>query len=212
MTGELDAWDERSRMRISDADRHRVAELLREAAGDGRLELGELDERLGAAYAAKTYADLVPITADLPMAGRSGQPSPHFEGTAGPVEHYQRSVAVMSSSVRRGEWDPGESYWALSLMGSVVLDLRQAVLTRPETVIHASSVMGSIDVLVDEHTRVIVDGVAIMGTFEQGRDKVEAQLRPDAPLVRVTGIAMMGSVTVRRKAQPGESRRRMLAG
>jgi hypothetical protein len=36
MTSELDAWGERSRMRISDADRHRVAELLREAAGDGR--------------------------------------------------------------------------------------------------------------------------------------------------------------------------------
>jgi hypothetical protein len=212
MTGELDAWDERSRMRISDADRHRVAELLREAAGDGRLELGELDERLGAAYAAKTYADLVPITADLPVAGRSGQPAPHVVGTPGPVEHYERSVAVMSNSIRRGEWDPGESYSALALMGSVVLDLRQAVLARPETVIRASSVMGSIDVYVDAHTRVIVDGIGIMGTFEQGRDKVDAQLRPDSPLVRVTGIALMGAVTVRRKSQPGESRRRMLPG
>jgi hypothetical protein len=212
MTGELDAWDERSRMRISDADRHRVAELLREAAGDGRLELGELDERLGAAYAAKTYADLVPITADLPVAGRSGQPAPHVVGAPGPVERYERSVAVMSSSVRRGAWDPGGSYSALALMGSVVLDLRQAVLARPETVIRASSVMGSIDVYVDAHTRVIVDGIGIMGTFEQGRDKVEAQLRPDSPLVRVTGIALMGAVTVRRKSQPGESRRRMLPG
>jgi len=212
MTGELDAWDERSRMRISDADRHRVAELLREAAGDGRLELGELDERLGAAYAAKTYADLVPITADLPVAGRSGQPAPHVVGASGPVERYERSVAVMSSSVRRGAWDPGGSYSALALMGSVVLDLRQAVLARPETVIRASSVMGSIDVYVDAHTRVIVDGIGIMGTFEQGRDKVEAQVRPDSPLVRVTGIALMGAVTVRRKSQPGESRRRMLPG
>src|SRR5688500_12941466 len=56
-------------LRVSDEDRHKVAEILREAAGEGRIDLDELDERLGAAYAAKTYADLVPITVDLPIAG-----------------------------------------------------------------------------------------------------------------------------------------------
>ena len=55
-----------SLLRISDADRHQVAELLRDAAGEGRLDLEELDERLEATYAARTYADLVPITIDLP--------------------------------------------------------------------------------------------------------------------------------------------------
>ena len=55
-----------SAMRISDADRHRVAEFLREAAGEGRIDLDELDSRLEATYAAKTYGDLVPITVDLP--------------------------------------------------------------------------------------------------------------------------------------------------
>ena len=52
-------------MRISDAERHRVAEVLREAAGEGRLDLDELDERLELTFAAKTYADPLPITADL---------------------------------------------------------------------------------------------------------------------------------------------------
>ncbi len=56
-------------LRVSDEDRHKVAEILREAAGEGRIDLDELDERLGATYAAKTYADLVPITLDLPIAG-----------------------------------------------------------------------------------------------------------------------------------------------
>ncbi len=67
MAGELDGYDDRSRLRISDADRHQVAELLREAAGEGRLDIEELDERLEAAYSAKTYGDLVPLTADLPV-------------------------------------------------------------------------------------------------------------------------------------------------
>ena len=47
-------------LRVSDEDRHKVAEILREAAGEGRIDLEELDERLEATYAAKTYADLVP--------------------------------------------------------------------------------------------------------------------------------------------------------
>ena len=74
MAGELDGYDDRSRLRISDADRHRVAELLREAAGEGRIDMEELDERLEAAYVAKTYADLVPLTADLPLAGQPHPP------------------------------------------------------------------------------------------------------------------------------------------
>jgi hypothetical protein len=62
--GELEGRDP-AQMRISDADRHRVAEVLRDAAGEGRLDLSELEERLEATWAAKTYGDLVPLTVDL---------------------------------------------------------------------------------------------------------------------------------------------------
>ena len=44
-------------LRVSDTDRHQVAEILRQAAGEGRIDLTRLDERLEATYAAKTYAD-----------------------------------------------------------------------------------------------------------------------------------------------------------
>ncbi len=54
-----------SLLRISDSDRQKVAEVLRDAAGEGRIDLEELDERLELTWGAKTYADLVPITADL---------------------------------------------------------------------------------------------------------------------------------------------------
>src|SRR5437899_9080818 len=53
-------------MRASDADRERVAEVLRTAAAEGRLRLDELDERLATVYAARTYAELEPVTHDLP--------------------------------------------------------------------------------------------------------------------------------------------------
>jgi len=77
MEGPLDPRDP-ALLRVSDADRHKVAEILRQAAGEGRLDLDELDERLESAYAAKTYADLVPITADLPSGAvcRCRRPAP----------------------------------------------------------------------------------------------------------------------------------------
>lgn len=53
-------------IRCSDADRERTGERLRTAAGEGRLTMTELDERLGAAYAATYQHELVALTTDLP--------------------------------------------------------------------------------------------------------------------------------------------------
>ncbi|UUZ60254.1 hypothetical protein [Nocardioides sp. B-3] len=68
--------------------------------------------------------------------------------------------------------------------------------------------MGGIDVIVNAFTRVSVEGVGIMGAFDEARAKVEPVLGPDSPLVRVRGIALMGAVTVVRKPMPGEGRKR----
>ncbi|WP_420330327.1 DUF1707 SHOCT-like domain-containing protein [Micromonospora endolithica] len=58
--------DGRGEMRAADADRQAVADRLRVAVDEGRLDLHEYDERLQRAYAARTYADLTDLVADLP--------------------------------------------------------------------------------------------------------------------------------------------------
>ena len=192
-----------AQMRISDADRHQVAEILREAAGEGRLDLDELDERLEATYAARTYADLVPITHDLPVARSAQAPLPRPASLPPvPATRYESSVAIMSGVDRKGVWEVGPSHNVVCIMGGVTLDLREAVFAGPEVVITANTLMGGIDIVVNEATRVIVEGTGVMGAFEQGRDKVAAQLTPDSPVVRVRGVALMGAVTVIRKGPP----------
>ena len=52
-------------MRASDADRDRVLDMLREAAGDGRLTAAEFDERMEAALSSRTLGELAALTADL---------------------------------------------------------------------------------------------------------------------------------------------------
>ena len=54
------------RIRVSDAERERVAARLREHFAEGRLSQEELDERLSAALSAKTEGDLRRVMADLP--------------------------------------------------------------------------------------------------------------------------------------------------
>ncbi|MFF4878142.1 DUF1707 domain-containing protein [Micromonospora sp. NPDC000668] len=58
--------DGRDGMRAADADREAVADRLRVALGEGRLDLHEYDERLQRAYAARTYAELDVLLTDLP--------------------------------------------------------------------------------------------------------------------------------------------------
>ena len=201
-----------SQLRISDDDRHRVAEVLRHAAGEGRIDFEELDQRLEEAYAAKTYADLVPITADLPIhpaTQPSTPPAVPQPSSLMPASSHANSVAIMSETKRQGSWLVPAQHTAFSMMGSVQLDLREAQFAAREVTIYANSVMGDVRIIVNAHTRVIVDGVAIMAEFTEAREKVPAELTPDSPVVRVKGFALMAGVTVQRKAMPGQTRKRL---
>jgi Flp pilus assembly protein TadB len=54
------------RMRVSDSERERVAQFLREQSLEGRLDHEELEDRIGGAYRAKTAGELQDLIEDLP--------------------------------------------------------------------------------------------------------------------------------------------------
>ncbi len=196
-------------LRCSDADREKVAEALRSATADGRIDLDEMHERLERTYAARTYRDLEPLVADLPgMAGPSlpvrGQPAPLQ--AAEPTGSLDRvggtptsgaAVAVMSGTARAGEWVLPESFSAVAVMGEVKLDLREARFETSEVTVIAVAIMGGVKILAPSDVAVVVDGVGIMGAFEGPREMLGAEHRVK---VRVTGLALMGGVEVRRRA------------
>jgi len=63
-------------LRASDADRDAVAERLRQAAIEGRLEPHELEERLHTALRARTYSELDRLVSDLPRRSPPPRPRP----------------------------------------------------------------------------------------------------------------------------------------
>lgn len=198
MSGELSPREgpDPALLRISDAERHQVAELLREAAGEGRLDLDELDERLAATYAARTYADLVPITADLPT-----QAPTQASGRTAPVDGPEREshVAVMSGLKRSGTWTVPRHLTVFAMMGGAELDLRHATFAADEVTLTLNVFMGGATVVVGPRTRVVMEGVGIMGGYSGPSGLVDADLDPSSPVVRVRGVAIWGGVSVERK-------------
>lgn len=194
-------------LRVSDADREQAAEVLRQAAGDGRLTLDELDERLSAAYAAKTYADLESVTSDLPgpgvaapVATASGRfPAERIGGTPGAPF----AIAIMGGARRRGRWVIPRRYTCFALMGGIELDLREAQFSQRDVTIQAFSLMGGVSVIAPEDIEIDVTGLGIMGGFDHEASGPGA---PGAPRLKVIGFSVMGGVDVRRKAlkRPGQ--------
>jgi hypothetical protein len=188
-----------TRMRISDADRDRAASVLSDALAEGRLTADEHSHRLDAVYAAKTQADIVPVVSDLPGAGAaleapgSALASVSDDNSGSPVS----MVSVFGETSRRGRWRVPRAINAVSVFGHTELDLREAVLPGKEIKISAVCVFGDARITVPPGMHVIDSGWALFGAREIAPDTAESA-RPDAPVLRISGVSIFGLATVRR--------------
>lgn len=205
-------------MRASDAERERVAERLRDAVAEGRLDMEEFEQRLDIAYRARTHGELVPLVADLPAPGAgAADPLPAVDPAGAPARTRWRDrigLPATSSSAfafwggfsRKGTWTVGRSFTAVAVMAGGELDLRDASFEDRETVITCIAVMGGVHVAVPPDVHLQVTGIGLMGGFaEEG--SVEGRPDPDAPRVVVRGVALMGGVAAERKQTRAEKQR-----
>jgi len=187
-------------MRASDADRERIAQVLHKATAEGRLDIHELDERLGAVYAAKTYGELVPITADLvlsglPQAAVAPQYQSAVDNRVGGQPGSSVSVAFWSGVNRKGQWVVPRMHQAVAVMGGIEIDLTHARFAEAEVTISCFAFWGAVEIRVPDDINVNVDGFGFMGAFE---DHAPSRRHiPGAPTVRITGLAIMGGVEVK---------------
>lgn len=209
-------------VRASDAERHETARILQEAFSEGRLTVAEFDERTTQAYRALFRADLAELTVDLSPARRQFDPRPAPESDVRPEPRHDwmpanrvsgqpgtsASVAVMSGCERSAVWTIADSHTAVAVMGGISIDLREADLQSRETTIRAFAVWGGIEIIVPDDIHLVMDGFGLMGGFAEDRStwkedpRPVRQAPPGAPTVRVTGLALMGGVGVRRVPRP----------
>ncbi|OUD02300.1 DUF1707 SHOCT-like domain-containing protein [Streptomyces swartbergensis] len=198
MAGELSRTGATPEMRASHADRDRIVDVLRIAAGDGRLTLEELDERLEAALSARTVGELAVLTADLPeVVGET------------PVDAQEVvRIEQEGSSTRRGDgWVVPRRLEIRSAWGEVTLDFTDAVITRDTLDIDQDMRAGALKLLI--RPGVVVDTGALVTNYSQIKGRGAA----DAPVVlrvRITGEINYGQIVVR-PPRRGFGRRRPTA-
>jgi hypothetical protein len=211
--------------------RDEVMDALCEAYAQDELELDELERRLDRATRATTGTELMALLRDLDrrnlpaaLGGSGTRPVPSGrpggrEGDAGALEvpappgrahparvpDRQFEVAVFSGRVRKGSWIPGRRITAAALMGGVELDFREAMFGTGVTEVHVVAFMGGVEIVVPPGIHLETSGFAILGGFDEDSDVGETP-GPDAPTLRVRGMACLGGVDVSVR-YPGESPR-----
>jgi hypothetical protein len=186
-------------IRIGYRERDAVAAVLQEAAGDGRLSMAELDDRLSAALQAKTYADLDPLVADLSVelpshtlrSGRRPAQGPPSAGYS--REDPLRLDAGMGSEKRQGVWTVPPFIVIKQGMGSVKLNCVEAIPAAQLIEIQVIGGAGSI-------VLVLPDGwAADADRLYKGSKSVKVPREParGKPLLLIYGSLGLGSFKVR---------------
>jgi hypothetical protein len=186
-------------LRASHDDRDRAVEVLRVAAGDGRITAEELDERVGAALTARTYGELAALISDLPAA--PGSP-PLMPGTlAGAKPKDLVRIECDTGTVRRdGPWLVPKRLEVRLNLGTVTLDFTEAVLSWPSLEIDADIQTGSLILVTGPGIFVSTDDLAI----QTSTVKVDAP-GPEVPVrfrIDISGRARTGTITARPPRPP----------
>jgi hypothetical protein len=202
MAGEMspaDRGDEAAspdQLRASHEDRDRVVELLRVAAGDGRLTAEELDERLEVALTARTFGELTALLTDLP--GVSGF-------AAGALAEEPKDVLRIechsSNATRDGPWVVPLRIELLLASGGVTLDFTEAVIAAPSLQIDADMHSGVLTLVTKPGVVVNTDDLALRSSTV----KVRPPGGPGAPVslrIDVSGTAVSSNISARPPRPP----------
>ncbi|MET8249309.1 DUF1707 domain-containing protein [Streptomyces sp. NPDC005202] len=162
-------------LRASHADRDRVVDVLRIAAGDGRLTADELDERVEAALSARTLGELAVLTADLPT------------GVGAGVVEAKDVVRIQQEggSARRGDgWVVPRRLEIDSSWGDVTLDFTQAVIAHDTLHIELDMRGGTLRLVT--RPGIVVDTDSLVISYAKVRTRAAGD--PEVPVLLRVGI------------------------
>lgn len=173
----------RTELRASHQDRDRVVEVLRVAAGDGRISAEELDERLEAALKARTFGELAALTTDLPAPANSAVPQ-----AAAQAKDVVRIECGSGGAKRDGRWVVPRRMEVRVRSGGVKLDFTKAVITEPSLALNAEVGSGSLTLVTKPGIAVDADDVSV----RSGGVRIRAPWGDDVPVT--LHIALSGTV------------------
>lgn len=187
--------------RPTKAMRDQVIEKLTLNYAHSNLDDEEFEVRLSRATDSESESELLALVADLPDVGEERKPAPaarssEFEVVlnSGAVRDDGALIAILGGSSRKGVWQPPRHLRVVAMLGGVDLDFTEAEMPPGTTEITVFAVMGGVDIIVPPGLNVDVSGVPFMGGFD---DKSAGMVDPQAPTLKIRGVAVMGGVDVK---------------
>ncbi|MDL4777395.1 MULTISPECIES: DUF1707 SHOCT-like domain-containing protein [Thermomonosporaceae] len=178
--------------RAADADREAVAERLRIAAGEGRIDLEELDERLSLAYGAKTHGQLRALVVDLPVH------PPSVPGPAAVPEPETLVLKTTTPNIRQsGQWVVPRRITAESTTGFITIDFRRASCAHREVTVEAATRTGWIRLILPDGWAARVDPSST-NTSHISNKAVQAA-DPHAPTIVMKGHPVFGYIKIKQR-------------
>ena len=195
----------REELRASHEDRDIVIDQLRVAAGDGRIDGDELDQRIEAATNARTYGELDRLTKDLPPSTRQAGLARRSEAEA------SQSITVShGNTAKRGAWLVPRQLTVTARHGNVLLDFTEAVFSGAREIeVVLDTRHANVRILVPAGTVLDASGLATRHT-NLGRPGL-GPAAPDAIRLTLSGEAAHTNLRVRRLSRFAERRRERLA-
>lgn len=184
--------------------RQEAIDALCEHFANDALSVEEFERRVDLAHKAESTEELRGLLKDLPTGDlpiRREDPSPvrpsRVEATVPSSRVKERAVmvAALGGVERKGRWIPARQNFGVAVMGGLSLDFREALLPPGVTEVWIFTLMGGAEVVVPPGLTVESDGVAILGSFEH-REDVSVREDPNAPILRLKGLSLMGGVDV----------------
>ncbi|WP_031075723.1 DUF1707 SHOCT-like domain-containing protein [Streptomyces sp. NRRL WC-3742] len=173
-------------VRAGDADREAVADRLRIAAGEGRIELAELDERLELAFAARTYRELDELVADL---------GPRAAGSLA-ADEVMVLQPTITNIVRKGRWTVPRRIVAECRMNQVILDFTEAHCPHGEVTVEATCRGGRVRLILPRSWALRIDPTST-DTHHILNRATTAEPAPGAPLITLIGHPGIGRIKIK---------------
>lgn len=202
---------DRALVRRAQETRERVIARLSDHFAHDALDVEEFERRVTVAQTADNPADIEALLSDLgdlpdgPVAATKAVVPTVVTALAPADQEREAAFAIFGGIDRRGAWTVPRRMRVVALFGGANLDLREARFPAGVIDIHVTAVMGGINIVVPPGLAVQMHGSAIMGGFADV-NRAPANPDPDAPLLRVHGLTMMGGVNIEMRL-PGESER-----
>jgi hypothetical protein len=179
--------------RAGDSDREAADERLRVAAGEGRIDLTELEDRLERAFAAKTYCELSELLADLP-------PGHSFSAELNALQLPETLILDTTETninlKQSGRWVVPPLIVAKCARSLIRIDFTQASCEHREVVVEASCGTGWITLIVPHGWAVVID--ASSTNTANIHNKAHGPVDPNAPRITVIGHPRLGYVRIKR--------------